>query len=225
MNKPAPRLLAAFAAVLLALTVAALAPRPQVVEATFSLEQSVPLRFAGWHQDPSLIPIAPTPDVQAELDKLYEQLVNRTYVNQAGQRIMLTIAWGGDQRDALRSHRQDVCYRAQGFTVQGLEKSRLSLTGREVEVTRFHGTKGARSEPVTYWMTMGDRVTGNRFDSFFAQVWYSIRTGSVPDGMVVRVSSFDNNATTGYLAQRAFLDDLLASAPPHVANRLMGGAQ
>ena len=162
--------------------------------------------------------------MQAQLDKLYEQLINRTYVNGAGTRVMLTIAYGGDQRDALRSHRQEVCYRAQGFTVRALDTTQLPVSGKSLEVTRFHGTKGSRSEPVTYWMTMGDQVITNRFERLAAQMSYSVRTGAVPDGMVVRMSSLDADASTGYATQRRFLDDLMRSIDPRVAARLTGGA-
>jgi len=34
--------------------------------------------------------------VQANLDRLYRQIVARTYVNAAGERMMLTVAHGGD---------------------------------------------------------------------------------------------------------------------------------
>ena len=44
---------------------------------------------------------------------------------------MLTIAYGGDQRDALRSHRQEVCYRAQGFTVRDIGHDATSVKRRE----------------------------------------------------------------------------------------------
>jgi EpsI family protein len=220
-----PHLLAACTLVVLAMTASAVAPRPRPSAAPLVLEQSIPSSFAGWRLDASMVPVAPAPDVQARLEELYEQIVSRTYIDGSGRRVMLTIAYGGDQRDALRSHRQEVCYRAQGFRVQGMEPASLALDGRRLDVTRFHGVRGARSEPVTYWMTMGDQVITDRFDRLVAQMSYSVRTGAVPDGLLVRVSSLDADAGGGYALQSRFVGDLLRSVEPHVAARLTGGAQ
>src|SRR5205085_349207 len=78
-----------------------------------------------WHIDPEIVPVAPAPDVQAKLERLYGQVVNRAYVNAAGEMVMLTIAYGGDQSDALKVHRQENCYAAQGFDIHALEHARL----------------------------------------------------------------------------------------------------
>src|SRR5437016_14591500 len=97
---------------------AALALKPSRAHqdtAAFDLEGVVPRSFGNWIIDPSIVPIAPAPDAQAKLDRLYSQVVSRTYVNARGERVMLVVAYGGEQSDALKAHRQEVCYAAQGF--------------------------------------------------------------------------------------------------------------
>lgn len=210
-------------AVLLALTAAAVLPAPQKQTAAFQLENLVPRAFAGWRIDPSIVPIPPSPDVQAQLETLYEQLLARTYVNAAGERMMLSIAYGGDQRDALRSHRQEVCYRAQGFTVRNLHTAPVRIAGHQLPVTRFDALGPGRFEPVTYWMTMGDAVITARAERLLVQVAEGIGKGRVPDGMVVRVSSLGADPGRAYQAQLAFLDELLRAMPPGDARRLTGG--
>jgi EpsI family protein len=41
------------------------------------------------------------------------------YVNASGYRIMLSLAYGSDQRGALQAHKPEVRYPAQGFTLHG----------------------------------------------------------------------------------------------------------
>lgn len=204
------------------LAAAATAPRPVKQTAAFQLESVVPARFAGWQIDPSIAPLPPAPDVKAQLDNIYEQVLARTYVNGAGQRVMLTIAYGGDQRDALRSHRQEVCYRAQGFTVSGLATTDSVVNGRELPVTRFNARMSTRAEPVTYWMTMGEQVITSRAERLLVQMATGLFDGAVPDGMVVRVSSIDLEPQPAYALHMAFLGDLLQSMPAADARRLTG---
>ena len=73
-------------------------------EGRIDLEQMIPAEFAGWRIDRSVSPVAVSPDVQAKLDKIYSQVLSRTYVDQRGERIMLSIAYGGDQSDGMRAH-------------------------------------------------------------------------------------------------------------------------
>ena len=191
--------------------------------AAFDLEAAVPAAFAGWRIDPDVAPLSPAPDVQANLARLYRQIVARTYVNGAGERMMLTVAHGGDQSDALKAHRQEVCYRAQGFSVSRLERGALAAAGRRVPVTRFLAARGERIEPVTYWFTMGDRVVLGRLERLGVQLENGLR-GRVPDGLLVRVSTLDADPARAHARQAAFVAALGAAlSGPHAA-RLLGAA-
>jgi EpsI family protein len=223
MSRPWPvRVVLAAAAVLIAIGAAATVPPPERKVADFQLDTMVPKQFGDWRVDPSIVPVSLAPDVQAQLETLYEQVLARAYVNSRGQRIMLSIAYGGDQRDALRSHRQEVCYRAQGFTVQGLSVEETTINGRSIPMSRFQARRSGRIEPVTYWMTMGSDVIVNRTDRLVAQVREGIVDGAVPDGMVVRVSSLDPDLKQAYGQHVAFMDGLLAAMPAEAARRLTG---
>jgi EpsI family protein len=197
--------------------------KPRAEVAPIDLEVAVPSAFGEWRVDPHVMPVAPAPDVQANLARLYDQVVARTYVNAQGERMMLTVAHGGDQSDALKAHRQEVCYRAQGFRVGALEHATLAADGREIPVTRFVATRGERSEPVTYWFTMGDRVVLGRLERLRVQLENGLR-GRLPDGMLVRVSSLDPDAGRAHAAQRAFVAALAAAVPREDVPRLIGAA-
>ena len=191
--------------------------------AAFDLEAAVPASFAGWRIDPDVAPVPPTPDVQDNLNRLYRQIVARTYINDRGESMMLTIAHGGDQSDALKAHRQEVCYRAQGFDIHRIERGSLQAAGRTVDVTRFLAIRGNRAEPVTYWFTMGDRVVLGRLERLKVQLAHGMR-GRIPDGLLVRVSSLDTDPARAHAAQAAFAAALATAVPQQHAARLVGAA-
>jgi EpsI family protein len=215
--------MAAFAAMMGA-AVAVPALTPVARPSSLDLERLIPAQFAGWRIDPDVVPIAPTPDVQARLDRIYGQTVSRAYVNDAGEQMMLTVAYGGDQSDALKAHRQEVCYTAQGFEIHGLHHARLSTAGRTIPVTRMLAMRGERAEPVTYWFTMGDRVVLGRFERLRAQLASGL-SGRVPDGMLVRVSSISPDAPRAFGAQESFIAALLAAMPASQTVRFVGASQ
>jgi EpsI family protein len=187
----------------------------------FDLDATVPRSFGDWNIDSSVIPVAPSPDVQANLDRIYDQMVSRTYRNSRGDRIMLVVAYGGDQSDSFKAHRQEVCYQAQGFTIRTVRGGQLSLEENEVPLVRMHAVKGRRSEPVSYWFTMGDRVAIGRVERLFTQVWYGLQ-GKIPDGMLVRVSNISEDLPSSYDLHDAFLRDLLSAVGSQERNRLAG---
>jgi EpsI family protein len=142
-------------------------------------------------------------------------------VNDAGERIMLMVAYGGDQSDALKAHRQEACYAAQGFGIRELEHGTLSAGGRTIPVTRMHALRGDRSEPVTYWFTMGDRVVLGRAERLEVQLRNGL-AGRIPDGMLVRVSNLTGDAKAAYATHRSFVAALVASLAPADATRFVG---
>jgi len=209
--------LLAFAAGLSALV----KPMATPPDPAFNLERLVPQAFGDWRLDASIVPIPPSPDVQANLDKLYDQLVNRTYVNGRGERVMLSIAYGGDQSDSLKAHRQEVCYSAQGFAIRELLQGEVDYAGRHIPVAHLLAVKGGRSEPVTYWFTMGDHVVMSRLGRLLVQLRYGMQ-GRIPDGMLVRVSNLSGDSRTSYAVHARFLDAMFGALDPRTLVRVAG---
>jgi EpsI family protein len=181
----------------------------------------IPQAFGEWVIDPTLIPVVPVPDVQVALDKYYDQVVNRTYVNSRAERIMLTIAYGGDQSHALKAHRQEFCYAAQGFQIRQLTQGTLDLGTASIPVVRMLAVQGLRSEPVTYWLTMGDKAVLGRLERLMVQLRYGL-SGRVPDGMLVRVSSLSTDTRVSFLAHQEFVSTLLGAMKVVDVSRLLG---
>jgi exosortase B len=208
-------------AFMLGTTIAVPLLKPTPSETNIDLERVFPQSFGEWRLDPDTVAVAPAPDVQASLDRIYRQVVSRTYVNAAGDRMMLTVAHGGDQGDALKAHRQEKCYEAQGFEISGLAHSKLAVAGRTIPVTRMVATRGERIEPVTYWFTMGDRVVLGRAERLREQIASGF-AGRVPDGMLVRISSLSPDAASAFASQARFAETVFGNVSRVDAPRFIG---
>jgi EpsI family protein len=185
------------------------------------LETLFPKEFGDWRVDARSAMVLPSPQTQALLDSIYNQTLTRTYINPLGYRIMLSVAYGGDQSDATRAHLPEVCYPAQGFQITANKAGQIRLLDRPVAVRYLMSRYGARNEPITYWLVVGDQVTVSRTDQKLAQFRLGLK-GYIPDGMLVRVSSIDNNPAQGYQQQEAFLRDLAQAVPESGRNRVFG---
>ena len=109
------------AALMCGASVAGIAARPSDRAAdnghAISLEAIVPGHFGDWGELPDQSAQIVNPQTKELLDKIYSQVLTRAYVNKEGYRIMLSMAYGDDQRGGLQAHRPEVCYPAQGFTL------------------------------------------------------------------------------------------------------------
>jgi EpsI family protein len=217
-----PILLAVLMFIAAGLTIAA-TPRQRMADLgpKLDLEQIVPEAIGDWRIDRSIIPVVPAPDVQAKLDQIYNQTLARTYVDKQGNRVMLSIAYGGDQSDAMRAHRPEVCYAAQGFQIVRSTLSRVATQFGELPVKRLIATKGTRQEPITYWIVVGDNIVLDGLQQKLAQLRYGL-TGKIPDGVLVRVSTIDANSEHSFQVQDRFLNTLVSAIEGEVRARIAG---
>lgn len=185
------------------------------------LESLFPKKFGDWRVDASRPIIVPAPDVQAALDAIYNQVLTRTYVNQTGQRIMLSVAYGGDQYDGTSAHRPETCYPAQGFSITFNEKKQQHLAQGTLGVRTLVAKQGERNEPITYWVVVGDKVATTGIEQKLAQMRYGLH-GVIADGMLVRVSSIDSDRTRAHAVQSGFIADLAAAMPGQARTRVFG---
>ncbi|MET0334234.1 MAG: exosortase-associated protein EpsI, B-type [Rhizobacter sp.] len=212
------------AGLMITASVASAIIRPPVQSAeskpTYVLDAVIPKRFGNWQELPQA-PLVVNPQTQQLLDRLYSQVLARTYVNASGYRVMLSLAYGGDQRGDLQAHKPEVCYPAQGFTLHSSQESQLATRFGSVETRQLSTSLGARKEPVTYWFTMGDTVVRSRFQQRMLELRFKL-TGQIPAGLLFRVSSIDDNSSHAFEQQRVFVDDLLSVVSAHDRHRLSG---
>ncbi len=187
----------------------------------FSLETIIPATFAEWKIDQSVVPVAPDPETQRKLAKLYDQTLSRTYINPQGERIMLSIAYGGDQSSSLQVHKPEICYTAQGFEVIKNIPGQLATEYGQLPIKRLVAVAGPRNEPITYWITVGDKAIKTGIEQRLQKLSYGL-TGKVPDGMLVRVSSIDQVDANAYKLQEQFINQMLKSLGDKDRVRLIG---
>lgn len=180
-----------------------------------------PSTFSDWRIDTSLPVILPAPDVQAKLDAIYNQVLSRTYVNGSGQRIMLSVAYGGDQSDGTRAHRPEVCYPVQGFQITHNREDTLVLTDRQLPVRRLMSRLQQRFEPITYWLVVGGRAVTSGAQQKVIELRYGLR-GQIPDGMLVRISNIDHEMQSGHALHDSFLQALFGAMQPTTRARVFG---
>lgn len=188
----------------------------------FKLEALIPPRFGDWQVDTSAVGGVVNPQQEELLKQLYSQILTRTYVNAQGQRVMLSIAYGNDQRDGMQLHYPEICYPAQGFRLASNVKADLNLAGRRIPARRLETVlANQRYEPVTYWTVIGETAVRGGSDKKLVEMRYGFQ-GLIPDGLLFRVSSIDRDTKAAFDLQDRFAAALLASVAQPALNRLAG---
>lgn len=202
----------------------AMTPTHRIVDTLpkLDLEASIPKQFGDWQLDDRASGSVVNPQQTEMLNKLYSQIVTRTYVNAQGYRIMLSIAYGQDQRDGNQLHYPEVCYPAQGFQLSSKVTGVLSTPMGNIPVKRLEtNLSQQRYEPITYWTTVGDKAVTGGAAKKIAEMRYGLR-GEIPDGMLFRVSSIDRDSAAAFATQEQFIEALLPALPAEVRSRVAG---
>lgn len=187
-----------------------------------NLETMVPKTFGEWREEANMLAQVVNPQQKNILDKIYSQTLSRTYVNKQGYRIMLSIAYGKNQSDALQLHKPEVCYPAQGFKLLSRKNAIIELPSNLIQATRLETSLGARHEPVTYWTVVGDYSVKSSISKKLVEINYAIQD-KVPDGMLFRISSIDKDTLTAYAIQEQFAKDIADVIDDNIRTRFMGG--
>lgn len=186
------------------------------------LERSVPKQFGNWQAIPDRATVV-NPQALTLVERLYSEILSRSYVNKNdGYEIMLSIAYGGDQRKEMAVHLPEVCYPAQGFRIVDNQVDKIDLPEGALAVRRLDTQLDAiRIEPVTYWAMVGEQQALGGLDQKLAALRYTLR-GQIPDGLLFRVSSIDTHPDAAYRRHDEFIAELLAAAAPGKRRRLAG---
>jgi EpsI family protein len=181
----------------------------------------VPINFKDWKEVKQSTSQIINPQESTLINKLYSQTLSRTYVNKNGINIMLSIAYGENQSDGIALHYPEVCYPAQGFQI--LENTKISIKTDfgSIAAKQLMTRLGNRFEPVTYWSTLGDKVVEGGIKTKLIQLGYGFK-GLIPDGLILRISSINNEASKGHDDQENFTRDLVTALTIDSRRRLTG---
>lgn len=188
---------------------------------SINLEKIIPARFGDWAVDDKVFYQQVSPEVKASLDKIYTQVLTRTYVNSQGYRIMVSIPYGANQSDGLSAHDPEGCYPAQGFQIMSKSKDVLRTDAGDIPVRRMEAVSGIRHELVTYWFTVGSYAVNDGWERKKAQMRYALK-GQIPDGILFRASSIDDDTQEAYRIQGAFIEALTKALTPEYRARVTG---
>ncbi|MBU0601957.1 MAG: EpsI family protein [Gammaproteobacteria bacterium] len=186
------------------------------------LETAIPERFGDWQMDKRAVGGVVNPQQAEVLNQIYTQILTRTYVGSDGYRIMLSIAYGEDQRDSNQLHYPEVCYPAQGFQVTSNRRGVLQTAQGDIPVKRLESQMAQqRFEPITYWTTVGEHAVTGGVRKKLAEMEYGLK-GRIPDGLLFRVSSIDRDSDGAFKKQEKFIAELLASLDVASKRRIAG---
>jgi EpsI family protein len=189
-----------------------------------TLASVVPRQFGEWYPQRAGEVALVASDVGKVLADTYAETLNRTYSSRVGDTndmVMLSMAYGSQQKQGLRIHRQEVCYEAQGFSVDHIERINIPVQGRQIAATRFEASSGPRTETVIYWFTMGDDIVHGYLERQVAQLHYTM-SGYIPDGYLFRVSVIGPDVKHNTKVLEGFIADFFAGTPKELNERITG---
>lgn len=186
-----------------------------------NLEAMIPKQFGEWQEQAQQTALIINPQQKEMIARIYSQTLSRTYVNDKGDRIMLSIAYGADQSDAKQLHYPEICYPAQGFQIKSTSYSTLKTPYGGIPVKQLVTVMGQRSEPLTYWTTIGNKVALGAKQAKIEQVRYRFK-GLVPDGMIFRVSSITDDVSAAFQIEEDFVSALVEVLPLDILPRITG---
>jgi len=172
------------------------------------LAEAIPEKIGDWVELPNQAQAIIDPTQQEVINQLYSETLARSYVNNEGYVVMLSIAYGKSQQDGVEVHTPDVCYPAQGFQISNKVISELTLSAKYKIKTRVMlSTKNERVEPIIYWTTLGRNIYNSHWEKKVIEFKYSVEN-KIPDGMIVRVSSIDSDSSHALKMQSEFVKQL-----------------
>lgn len=193
------------------------ADRPRI-----DYERVVPKSFGDWEEIRATGAIVANPQQDELLKSLYSQTVSKAYLHKpTGRRIMLSLAYGADQSRQNQVHKPEVCYPAQGFQLTGTKKAVIPTSVGEIPVMRLTARAGERYEPVVYWIRVGDTLVRGAIEQNIARLSFGVK-GSIPDGLLFRISEINRDSEKSFELQDRFVADLLEAVTPEDREALIG---
>jgi EpsI family protein len=216
-------LLVGGAAILAAGTAYARMPRrPIMLIGKDQLEHLVPLHVGGWSYETASGLVLPPPDQLARL--IYDQQVTRAYTSPDEPPVMLLMAYGSSQGGMLQIHRPEICYPASGFRLSETKITSIPIAGgHEVPARGFTARSDTRMEQVLYWTRIGNLVPTSWTGQRLAVIRNNL-VGSVPDGLLVRLSTVTPDRAQAQAVLKKFAAMMLDTMPIAARRQLIGAA-
>lgn len=190
--------------------------RPRIK--TDEFKSWIPNRIGDFAYETSSGLVLPPSDALS--DRLYDNLITRTYQAPDGNIVMLLIAYNNRQDGVLQMHRPEICYPAGGYKLSSIDPIDVALPdGRQLPSQIFSATSDNRNEVVLYWTRVEGDFPRRWFEQRLAVAKANLR-GVIPDGVLVRVSMLSADLADTAPPLENFVRQLYRESPPHLRNLL-----
>jgi EpsI family protein len=187
-----------------------------------NLDSIVPRTFDGWSSTAGGDFVVPqTPNSLS--NRLYAKQLMRVYTSQqhmAG--VMLLIAYGASQSDALQLHRPESCYPAVGLPIAYRTLAPLPIApGVTVPGVLLTAGASQRIEDIAYWTRLGEYLPQSASDQRRDRLRAAVK-GYVGDGVLVRASILRHGDQPQFPILIDFLGALVEAVRPDHRSALVG---
>jgi EpsI family protein len=174
------------------------------------LEKIVPRTFGRWSSSEGGDFVVPeTPSSLAS--RLYAKQLMRVYVSGEKPPVMLVLAYGSSQSDALQLHRPEACYSAVGFAIRDRHLVDVSVAlGVSIPSVALSAVSEERTEDIVYWTRLGEALPQTA-DRQREERLAAAMAGFVGDGVLVRASVARTTTTANFAFLQDFLRDLVVA--------------
>lgn len=194
-------------------------PRRTTPASDIHLDRLFPETFGAWRTYGAMNSFVRP--VNQPIYRIYDQVLERTYVSAEGSPVMLSVAYGGTQSDGLELHRPEVCYGFNGFAIRGVEPEEILTPVGPFTVNRLVAEMPGRPEVITYWVTLAGQLVPDANAMRLQALAYAVRRAIV-DGLLVRVSTIDPISSRAYRIHDSFISALRENLAPS-ARRIVFG--
>lgn len=189
------------------------------------LSRLIPRQLGPWSQGREGDIVVPRTEGSLA-SRLYGDQLARIYYrpDQPDLPMMLSIAYGFRQSDALQLHRPESCYPAVGFQVGRPHPVELDLGRLAIPAVALTATTASRIEDLVYWTRMGRRFPRNDAEQRRMRFANAL-DGLVPDGALVRASAVRTDPQISVFEQvKVFLKALLGAVDDQGRQVLLAAA-
>lgn len=196
-------------------------PRPAASRVeTPELEKLIPQRIGDWTFQGSSGLVLPPSDALS--DRLYDGLVTRSFTAPGRSPIMLLVAYSNLQDGMLQVHRPEVCYPAGGFELSPTRHLEIANgLGGNLQASAFSANGVSRTEQVLYWTRVGSRFPVRWSAQRLAVVEANL-AGTIPDGILVRISNLEPDLAHALPDLTGFAEALIRQSGPQGRKLMVG---
>jgi EpsI family protein len=174
------------------------------------LDDLIPQSIGPWRfVTASGLVIPPEDDFEKSL---YSNVLTRVYSDGVSTPIMLLIAQNGSQTGFLQVHRPEFCYTAGGYRISPIERHNIPVGSFVLPASRMDASAGGPTEHVVYWTRIGNKIPTSWARQKVVVAEQNLE-GIIPDAILIRVSTVNDDATAALASIDRFIRNMLESIP------------